>query len=91
MQPEQSSDTDLKIVDDLKDCEKKFISGSQLSLILFNHRALFGVIKDLCRHFNSVELLEHYGEYMKIRVPKLEKTVGFVFGLMETHKYEFEI
>ena len=90
-QPELSSDSDLKIVDNLEKCEIQFISGSQLSVILFNHRALFGIIKELCEGFSRAEILEHYGEYMKVRVPKLDKTVGFLFGLMETHKLDDEI
>ena len=59
--------------------------------MLFNHRALFGIIKELCDGFSHAEILEHYGEYMKVRVPKKDKTVGFLFGLMETHKLDDEI
>ena len=59
--------------------------------MIFNHRALFGLIKQLCDNFGRVEFLEHYGEYMKVKVPKLDKTVGFLFGLMETNKFENNI
>ena len=37
--------------------------------------------------FGKVEMLESYGEqYFKIRVPKGEKSIGFVFGLIERVK-----
>ena len=37
--------------------------------------------------FGKVEMLESYGEeYFKIRVPKADKSIGFVFGLIETIK-----
>ena len=46
----------------------------------FNGRRL---LKDLLEDFEKVEMLEHYGQYYKLRVPKGEKTIGFLFGLLE--------
>lgn len=71
--------------------KEKFISGSQLSKLLFTHKALFGAISELCYYFEEAELLEHYGEYVKVKVPKKDKTVGSLFGLMETFKLNHEI
>jgi hypothetical protein len=45
------------------------------------------IIKQFLIEFGKVEMLESYGEqYFKIRVPKGEKSIGFVFGLIERVK-----
>ena len=46
----------------------------------FNGRRL---LKDILGEFEQVEMLEHYGQYYKLRVPKGDKTIGFLFGLLE--------
>ena len=46
----------------------------------FNGRRL---LKDLLEDFEKVEMLEHYGQYYKLRVPKGDKSIGFLFGLLE--------
>jgi len=43
-------------------------------------------IKMLLTHFDSVDILEHCGEYFKIRVPKGKKSIGWLFGLIEEEK-----
>ena len=88
---EEFIDEDLQVVNDFNSCEKKFISSSQVALILFSHKALFGVMKALCQSFQQVEILEHYGEYMKLRVPKQDRTVGSVFRTMEKNKEDYDI
>ena len=40
----------------------------------------------LASHFAKVEILEHCGEFFKLRVPKEEKTIGWLFGYLETAK-----
>ena len=40
----------------------------------------------LTRHFEQVELLEQCGEYFKLRVPKEDKTIGWLFGRLESEK-----
>ena len=81
----------MRIVDQYSDCDTKFIRSSQLALVLFSHKALFGAAKNLCDCFGKLEILEHYGDYMKVRVPKQDKTVGSLFGLMEKNKEEFDL
>ena len=81
----------MRIIADFKDSTEAFIPGSQLSKILFTHKSLFGAMRELCHTFGKVDLLEHYGDYMKLRVPKLNKTVGSLFGIMETFKLNHEI
>ena len=81
----------MKIIQNAKTSKEEFIAASQLSKIIFTHKALFGAIRELCHTFNEVELLEHYGDYMKLKVPKLNKTVGSLFGIMETFKINHEV
>ena len=38
------------------------------------------VIEQLLLIFPKVELLEHYNTYYKFRVPKIDKSIGFLFG-----------
>ena len=40
----------------------------------------------LTRNFEKMELLEQCGEYFKIRVPKEDKTIGWLFGRFEQEK-----
>ena len=49
------------------------------------------IIDGLCQQFPSVEILEHYNDYYKLRVPKGDKTIGFVFGLIEDKKDTYKI
>jgi hypothetical protein len=36
--------------------------------------------------FHQVELLEHYNDYFKMRVPRQDKSIGYVFGMIEDKK-----
>lgn len=49
------------------------------------------ILESLINDFQSVEILEHYNDYYKFRVPRGDKTIGFVFSLIETRKREFNI
>lgn len=50
------------------------------------------VIKKLASIFErGVEVLEQYNEYFRLRVLKQDKSIGFVFGLMESNKVKFNI
>ena len=40
----------------------------------------------MCRNFAQVEVLEQCGEFFKLRVPKEEKTIGWLFGQLEHEK-----
>ena len=40
----------------------------------------FRIINFLANHFDKVEILEQCGEFFKLRVPKEDKTIGWVFG-----------
>ena len=55
---------------------------------MFVKGALFGVIESLCHEFVNVEVIEHYGSYMKLRVERHNKSIGFLFKLIEELKEE---
>lgn len=41
--------------------------------------------------FNKVEILEQCGEFFKLRVPKQDRTIGWLFGQIEVKKAELGI
>jgi hypothetical protein len=49
------------------------------------------IINSLTEQFPSVEILEHYNDYYKLRIPKGDKSIGFVFGFIEGQKKDFNI
>ena len=49
------------------------------------------VVRYLCKEFGTVELLENYNNYFKLRVLRQNKSIGFVFGLIEENKQLFNI
>lgn len=52
---------------------------------------LYACILELCKTFKSIELIEKYGNYMRIRVARLGYSIGFVFGLVEDMRKEFDV
>lgn len=48
-------------------------------------------MNELVDKFTNVEMLEQYADYFKLRVLRGKKTIGFVFGLIETKKKEYGI
>lgn len=67
------------------------VSATVFAEKLFTQRNVFGVIKALCKQFGSLELLEQYGNYMRLKVPRLDKTIGQMFGIINSIKGEFHI
>ena len=39
----------------------------------------------------KLSFLEHYNDYYKFRVPRLNKSIGYVFGMIEDKKESFGI
>ena len=58
---------------------------------VYIEQAGMGIINGLCGEFATVEILEHYSDYYKLRVPRGDKSIGFVFGLIEGQKENFKI
>ena len=57
-----------------------------LVTFLFAQRIGFSVIRFLLGIFDQVEMLEQCGDFYKLRVPKGEKTIGWLFGHIEDNK-----
>ena len=49
------------------------------------------IVKQLAIDFTTVEILNHHNSSFKFRVLRHNKSIGFLFGLMETRKDEFAI
>ena len=49
------------------------------------------IVNYLSQLFETVEILQHYNDYYNIRVPRGDKTIGFLFGLIEEQKYTLKI
>ena len=45
----------------------------------------------LAREFDQVELLEQVGFFYKVRIPKHDRTIGFIFSLIQSKKDEWNI
>ena len=58
---------------------------------IFVKGALFGVIESLCREFVHVEVIEHYGSYMRLRLERHNHSIGFLFKLVEELKEEHQL
>ena len=79
--------------DDLikEEAENGFIDIQNFLLWEYIEQAGLNIINTLCEQFPSVEILEHYNDYFKLRIPKGEKTIGFVFGFIEAQKADLKI
>lgn len=44
------------------------------------------MIELLTKNFAVVEMLEQNSDFFKIRVPREDKTIGFLFGIIEDSK-----
>ena len=53
---------------------------------LFTHQNGFKLIRELAMIFPRVEVIEQCGDFYKLRVPKEDKTIGFIFGKIQSFK-----
>jgi hypothetical protein len=60
-------------------------------LWLYIEQSGISIVNGLCEEFATVEILEHYSDYYKLRVPRADKSIGFVFGLIEDRKAAFKV
>ena len=58
---------------------------------LFTQQHGFKFIEFLAKQFEQVELLEQCSDFYKIRVPKEDKTIGYLFGQIEGQRNDFWI
>ena len=67
------------------------VRTSALMQFIYTQSNGFQFIKTLARFFDQVELLEQCGDFFKIRIPREDKTMGFLFGLIERYKDDMNI
>ena len=70
---------------------KREYTTHEIAHEIFIKGALFGVIESLCHDFGLVEVIEHYGSYMRLRVERQDKSIGFLFKLIEELKVEHQL
>ena len=58
---------------------------------MYVQRAGVEFMEMLAGQFGKVELLEQVSDYYKFRVPKEDKTIGYLFGEIEEKKEEYKI
>merc|ERR1712157_664293 len=58
---------------------------------LYVQESGFKFLDALARLFDQVEILEHCSDFYKLRVPKEDKTIGFLFGMIEDKRQEFNV
>ena len=51
----------------------------------------FKFIECLSNTFDQVEILEHCSDFYKLRVPKENKTIGFLFGMIKDKRDDYSI
>lgn len=64
---------------------------SALLQFLFVQSNGFKFITLLAKEFPQVELLEQCGDFYKMRVPREDKTIGYLFGQIEANKQAMNI
>jgi ABC-type proline/glycine betaine transport system ATPase subunit len=52
---------------------------------------LYKCINELCLVFQQVDLLEKFGNYIKVRFAKQKESIGTVFGLIEKMKQNYDV
>jgi ABC-type proline/glycine betaine transport system ATPase subunit len=52
---------------------------------------LFSCIHEISEVFGEVELIEQFSNYIRVRVGRLDKSIGFVFGLLDKIKKPYDI
>ena len=85
----QISDVDQE--EAAKEILKKLFTLNDIAQDVFVKGALFGVIESLCQDFINVEVIEHYGNYMRLRVERHNKSIGYAFKLIEKLKEEHDL
>ena len=74
-----------------KEMLKREFTLNEIASDIFIKGALYGVIESLCHEFVNVEIIEQYGSYMRLRVERHNKSIGFLFKLIEELKEEHQL
>lgn len=68
-----------------------FVALENLVQYLFVQQNGIHIVSKLAQVFASVEMIEQCADFYKLRVPRGEITIGFLFGMLEDKKHEFNI
>ena len=74
-----------------EELETGSVTFKNFSNWLYIEDAGMNIVNRLTEQFPSVEILEHYNDYFKLRIPRGDKTIGYVFGFIEGQKQTFKI
>jgi hypothetical protein len=66
-----------------EDLDNGYIEVKSFANWYYIEQAGMNIINSLTEQFPQVEILEHFNDYYKLRIPRGEKTIGFVFGFIE--------
>lgn len=69
----------------------KGLVGLKLWRQLHGDINLYSCILELTKTFDTIELIEKYGSYMRVRVARLDKSIGSVFGLVEQMRKQYDV
>ena len=67
------------------------LTGLELVRYLHAFINFYSCVLELCENFLKVDLVEIYGNFARVRFARNDKTIGFVFGLIESIKMKYEI
>ena len=72
--------------------EMKAHADLELLRCVHGYINIYRFVAEICKYFgNCVEVIEIFGSSAKFRVERSEKSIGFVFGLLEKCKVQHEI
>ena len=89
----EAADCPEVVIDSIVESEQgeKMYRATEIANELSIKKTLFGFVQELCETFGQVEVIEHYGNYMRLRVPKKDKKIGFLFKLAEELKVKYDL
>lgn len=67
------------------------VKVKNLIIYFYTLTAGLDVIKFICNHFSKVELYEQCSDFFKMRIPRNDKSIGNMFGIIQEHKVDLKI
>ena len=81
-----------QILEDLTEQQIYYFSPAYIFMEkLAMYRAQMGVMRQLAKDYGPVHVVEHFGAYMRLKIPSNWSTIGQMFGVMEQLKTTFSL